>query len=173
MSTALELATAVLPNFKKNVLGGRRRTYGYYARFIGRDPAKESMVIGKAMHVIGAACIMARVPVAPIYFVERADGEWRGIFENAASESLHVRPFWTTLFVSSRIYKYTEDDFARVERLLNELIPRYFPAKWQTPHRIWTYLIYTKTQCGTTWLQRALAHYEEIITEAKRNPTKS
>src|SRR5205823_5201263 len=116
MSTALQIAADVLPHFKENVLSGRAQTYGHYARAIGRNAARESPVIGKAMHVIGAACVMARVPAAPIHYVERADGEWRGIFESAASESIHVLPAWDTLAVSAGIHKYSEKDFATIAK---------------------------------------------------------
>ena len=81
MATARELAIQVLPYFAGYVLAGHVHPYGVYAKAIGRDPAKESMVIGKAMHAIGAVCVLAAIPVAPLYFIKRADGEWRGVFE--------------------------------------------------------------------------------------------
>ncbi len=33
----------------------RSDAYGWYAKKIGRSPAKESMVVGMGMHAIGAA----------------------------------------------------------------------------------------------------------------------
>jgi hypothetical protein len=170
---ALQLATEVLPHFRANVLRGWVRTYGHYATAIGRSEAKEAIVVGKAMHLIGAACVMARVPVAPVHFVERADGEWRGIFESAASEHQHVLPAWDTLAVSSRVYSYTDQDFEKLGKVLNELIPKHFPPTWQSPKKVWLYLIHTKIEGQTTWLTRALSRYEEIIVEAKRarNPS--
>ncbi|MDH4449631.1 MAG: hypothetical protein QE265_03445 [Rhodoferax sp.] len=167
MTSALSIAAEVLPHFRANVMSNWTYTYGHYAAAIGRSAAKEGVVIGKAMHVIGAACVMAKVPVAPIHYVERADGEWQGIFERAASESIHVRPHWPTLAVSSRVHRYTDEDFNLVSRLLNELIPRYFKPEWQTPANIWIYLIHTVAENDQTWLQRALASYEEVIAKAR------
>ena len=168
MSTSLELAREVLPHFRANVLRGWVRTYGGYAAAIGRSPAKEAVVIGKAMHLIGAACVMARVPVAPIHFVERADGDWRGIFESAASESIHVLPEWDTLAVSSRIYRYTEADFAKIAKAIEQVIPKHFPAEFQSPRDVWHVLIHNKLKDGSTILERALVRYREIIEEARR-----
>ena len=168
MTTALQLAAEVLPHFTANVLGQQVHTYGFYAHAIGRDAAKESMVIGKAMHVVGAACIIARVPVAPIHYVKRADGEWRGIFERAVGESIHVLPAWDTLAISARLYKYTEADFKSIAKLLHEGIPQCFPPSWQSPSQIWKYLIYTVAEGNATWLRRALVKYEAII-DAERH----
>jgi hypothetical protein len=57
MSTTREIAIDILPHFSSNVLKGNVQTYGYYANKIGRKPEKKSMIIGPAMHLIGAACI--------------------------------------------------------------------------------------------------------------------
>ena len=111
---------------------------------------------------------MAKIPVAPIHYVERADGEWRGIFEKAAGESVHVLPAWNILAVSSRVHRYTEGDFALIEKLLNELIPKHFPQQWQTPAKIWSYLIDAKPEGEATWIQRAVAAYEQIIANARQ-----
>ena len=167
MTSALTIAAEVLPHFRANVMRNWPRTYGHYAAAIGRSAAKEGVVIGKAMHVIGAACIMAKVPVAPSHYVERADGEWQGIFESAASKAIHVRPHWTTLAVSSRIHRYSDADFNLVSRLLNDLIPKHFSPEWQTPANIWIYLIHAIAENEQTWLQRALASYEEVIAKAR------
>ena len=111
---------------------------------------------------------MARVPVAPIHYVERADGEWRGIFERAASESFHVFPAWSTLAVSAHIHTYTEEDFRLIGKVLNELVPKYFSPEWQSPRKLWVHLIYTKAEGETTWLRRALTKYEQIIEPARK-----
>src|SRR5438105_1258072 len=153
MASTLQLAAEVLPHFQENVLRGWPRTYGFYAHAIGRNQATEAMVIGKAMHAIGAACILTRVPVAPIHFVERADGEWRGVFESAWSESTHVLPAWNTLAVSARVHKYSEQDFSKIAKAI-QIIPKHFPSDWQSPQQLWNYLIYAKAEGDITWLQR-------------------
>jgi hypothetical protein len=67
MATAREIAIEVMPHFAKHVLAGQVAPYGVYAAAIGRNAAKESMVIGKAMHIIGGVCVLARIPVAPLH----------------------------------------------------------------------------------------------------------
>ncbi len=68
MSSAREIALEVLPHFAENVLAGRVLSYGYYAKAIGRDVAKESIVIGQAMHAIGGVCAIAGIPIAPLHY---------------------------------------------------------------------------------------------------------
>lgn len=46
-------------------------SYGVYAKATGWDPAKDSIVIGKAIHAIGGVCVLVGIPVAPLHFVER------------------------------------------------------------------------------------------------------
>ena len=134
MSSARELALEVLPHFRANVLARSVRTYGFYAKVIGRDAAKESMVIGKAMHAIGGTCAFIGIPVAPLYYVKRADGEWRGIFQSDSIERTHVLPHYDLLTVSARIYDYTEDDFRKIEKALRELFPKYLKPNQLSPH---------------------------------------
>ncbi|HSV50735.1 MAG TPA: hypothetical protein VLJ57_01360 [Burkholderiaceae bacterium] len=177
MATSLQIACEVLPHFEANALNGHTRTYGFYAQAIGRNPAKDAMAIGKAMHIIGAACIMAAVPVAPIHFVDRADGEWRGIFERSALERTYLLPHWDVLVVSSRAHKYTSDEFRTMAILLNDRVPTVFPEDMQTPDKIWQILIPMRDHRANgerTLLQTALIRYEQIIAEAKaRRPARS
>lgn len=163
MSDARDLALAVLPHFAVNVLARRVRPYGYYARAIGRDPAKESPVIGPAMHAIGGVCVFAGVPVAPLYFVERADLGWRAVFESDIIESKYVLPHYDNLYVSAREHNYTRDEFERVERGLRKIVPR----DW-SPHRIWYSAIFRKLEGSEqTYFERALARYDTIIEKAR------
>lgn len=161
MTSARELAIEVLPHFAKNVLAGRVHPYGVYAKAIGRDPAKESMVIGKAMHAIGAVCVLAKVPVAPLHFIKRADGQWQGVFESDYAESTYVLPHYELLYVTAREFKYSENDFARVEKGLREVLPKLSDAF--SPHDVWRWAIYTKLKDGSTPLERALESYREVL----------
>lgn len=167
MASARELAIEVLPHFAKNVLAGHVRPYGNYAKAIGRDPAKESMVIGKAMHAIGAVCVLAGIPVAPLFFIKRADGEWRGVFESNVDERTYVLPHYDLLYVTAREFEYSTNDFARIEKGLKEVLPKYLRPDQLSPHDIWHWAIYTKLKDSTTPLQRALAKYQELFERAK------
>jgi hypothetical protein len=167
MTTAREIAIEVLPHFTERVLARRVSSYGFYAKAIGRNPAKESMVIGQAMHAIGAVCVLARVPVAPLHFVERTDGDWRGVFEADPAEQIHVLPHYNLLCVTARVHKYTEKDFARVRLGLRETLPKPLRPDQMSPHDIWRLAIYSKLQDSTTPLQRALAQYQTIFDAAK------
>ncbi len=163
-----EIALSVLPHFAANVIARRIRTYGHYASAIGRDPATEGVVIGHAMHAIGAACILCRVPLAPLHFVERADGNWRGVFESNPTESIHVLPHYDVLYVAAREYGYSETDFQKVEKALREVIPKHFPSDFSSPHDLWLFSIHKKLNDGSTFFERALQHYKSIISDIKQ-----
>jgi hypothetical protein len=167
MASAREIAIEVLPHFAKSVLAGHVFPYGYNATAVGRDPATESMVIGKAMHAIGAVCVLAKIPVAPLFFIRRKDGEWRGVFESDVHESTYVLPHYDLLYVTARDFKYSESDFLRVEKGLKEVLPKYLRPDQLSPHDIWHWAIYTKLKDSTTPLEVALARYQELFDEAK------
>jgi len=65
-------------------------TYGQYAAAIEHPPARYGLAVGKAMHAIGALCVVRQLPVAPLYWVQRADGEHRGVFEQDAIERQYI-----------------------------------------------------------------------------------
>lgn len=164
MATARESALEILPFFSENVLKGVVRSYGYYASKIGRNPAKESMIVGPPMHAIGAICVIAGVPVAPLYFVEREDKTWQGVFEGDPLESIHVLPHYSRLYVVARENKYTEEDFQRIGRGLREVIPN----DW-TPHFMWHYAIVNKPKDSEqTYFERALEKYNELFEVLRR-----
>src|SRR5437016_5593051 len=125
MATAREVAVEVLPHFVTGVLAGHVYSYGYYASAIGRKAATESMVVGQAMHAIGGVCALCAIPIAPLHFVQRSDGEWRGVFESDAAESINVLPHYDLLYVTAREYKYTPEDFARLEHILRVFLPNH------------------------------------------------
>lgn len=168
MSTAREIALEVLPHFADAVLSRRVLTYGHYAKAIGRSPQKEAIAIGKAMHVIGGICVYGRIPVAPLFFVQRADGEWRGVFEEDPLEAERVLPHYNTLYVSAREYQYSEDDFRRIRRGLAEVVPN----KW-SPHFVWHFAVVNKPKGSQeTYFQHALKSYVESIEKAKAERAK-
>ena len=166
MATAREVAIEVLPHFARHVLSGDVRSYGVYANAIGRNPAKEGPVIGQAMHAIGGVCVLVGIPVAPLYFVERADGEWRGVFESDPDEQLDVLPHYDLLLVTA-IYKYQEKDFERIARAMRETLPKYLRPDQLSPHDIWHLAITEKRKDSTTPLQRALVKYRAIFDAAE------
>ena len=167
MASARELALEVLPHFRDNVLLGHVLSYGFYAKAIGRDVATESMVIGQAMHAIGGTCAFAGIPVAPLHFVKRADGEWRGIFESDASESIHVLPHYDLLCLAARIHRYTEDDFRKIEKGLREIFPQHLKPDQLSPHDIWHVAIHGKLEDSTTPFQRSLERYKSMVEAAR------
>jgi len=168
MSTAREVALEVLRHFKTAVLAGHVYTYGHYAAAIGRDAATESMVIGQAMHALGAGCVLCAVPIAPLFFVQRADGEWRGVFEADDSERIHVLPHYDLLYVTAREYVYTHRDFERLEHALRVVFPKHLKPDQLSPHDLWHVVLYAELDDDkTTIFERALSKYGERYAEAK------
>lgn len=163
MSTARELALELLPHFHAAVTARQVYTYGHYANAIGRDSASDSMAIGKAMHALGAACVLAGVPIAPLYYVERADGEWKGVFESDSSERTHVLPHYDLLYVTAREHSFTTDDFQRIDKALRVAFPKHLKPDQLSPHDLWHVLIYAKLKDGHSILEKALANYREML----------
>jgi len=162
MASAREIGLEVLPHFKENVLAGRVLPYGYYAKATGRDIATESMAIGQAMHAIGGMCAFTGIPVAPLHFVRRADGEWRGIFEADVEEKIHVWPHYDLLCLAAKCYAYTEDDFRKIDKGLREVLPRHLRPDQLSPHDIWHLAIHSRLKDSTPF-QRSLERYRQIV----------
>ena len=163
MSTAREIAIELLPSFTENVLAKRVRSYGWYAAQIGRSPAKESMVIGMGMHAIGAACVFANVPVAPLYYVERQDGEWRGVFEAGSTESIHILPHYDLLYVTAREHQYTRAELDKLDLALREVLPKILPSDYLSPHDLWQFAVHYQLENQTTpWLE-AVEYYRGVF----------
>ncbi|CAG0992689.1 hypothetical protein GPROT1_03162 [Gammaproteobacteria bacterium] len=115
------------------------------------------------MHAIGGVCVLAAVPVAPLHFVQRSDGAWRGVFEEDSSERSHVLPHYDVIYVSARDYGYSQQDFARVARGLAEVVPK----DW-SPHKIWHHAIYRKPKgASDTYFERALAKYNALVDQLR------
>ena len=161
MATEREVALEVLPHFAAHVVAKRRHTYGYYSAQVGRR-ASESVVIGKAMHAIGVACVFARVPVAPLFYVERADHKWRGIFEKDGLERTGVLPFYNLLRVTAREYDYSNNDFSMVDKVLREVLPSLLPQVMLSPHDLW-HLALSPMKDGTTFFSHAVTRYQKIF----------
>lgn len=172
MPTAREIALEFLPHFKESVLAKRVLPYGWYAEKIGRNPARESMVVGMGMHAIGAACVFAKIPIAPLYYVRRADIGWRGVFTSDLVEKEHVLPHYDLLEVTAREYKYADAELAKLDRALREVLPKILPKDYLSPHDLWHFSIYFKLKSGSTpWLD-ALAHYNQIMKTLCANRAK-
>ncbi len=163
MSSAREIALAVLPHFRSSVLARRAHNYGYYAAAIGRNPKTESMVIGPAMHAIGGICAIAGIPIAPLFFVKRQDGAWRKIFEEDPLESRDVLPHYKILYVTARDHPYSEKEFERIAKGLNEVVPK----DWG-PHLIWHVAVATKPKNSEeTYWERSLRKYQQLYEDSK------
>ncbi|NGX16158.1 hypothetical protein [Wenzhouxiangella sp. XN24] len=118
------------------------------------------------MHAIGAACVFAKIPVAPIYYVKRADGNRCGVFEEDPLENTRVLPHYNLLYVTAREYQYSAAEFGRLQRGLAEVIPN----KW-TPHFMWHVAIAAKPKgAEQTYFELALATYQKIMGRLRSEP---
>lgn len=159
MASAREIALGILDKFEERVIARGVSTYGMYAAIAGKDPTKAAMVVGPAMHAIGAACVFVCVPVAPLYYVKRADGFWRGVFEEDPLESRDVLPHYDLLYVTAREYRYSAEEFGRIRKALAEVVPN----DW-SPHIMWHVAISTKPKgFEMTYFERALRRYQELF----------
>jgi hypothetical protein len=167
MSSAREIAADVLPHFSTAVLARKQHTYAHYTRLIGRNPAKESMIVGPAMHLIGALCIISQVPVAPLYWVKRSDGEEQEVFASDAIEAEHVLPYRNMMYVVSREYSYSQSDFDAISQRLQKIIRDKWAPDW-TPHHMWHELV-SRCQKGSavTYFERARRGYEVRFDELR------
>ena len=168
MASGQELAVQLLPHFAKNVVARSQMTYGYYARAIGRNSAKESLSIGPAMHSIGAVCVIQEIPVAPLYWVRRESGEPRQVFTSDALESRDILGLgrFETMFVVAREYQYSSSDFEKIRETMEALIAE-APKNW-TPHFLWHYAIVNKPEGeDRTYLERAFTRYETLLADFK------
>ena len=66
------------------------------------------------------------------------------------SERIHVLQHYDLLYVTAREFKYSKSDFARVEKGLREILPKYLRPDQLSPHDVWHYAIYAKLKDGTT-----------------------
>ena len=123
MASAHEIAADILRSFGPNVVARRPpMTYGQYASAIVRDPAEYGLAVSKAMHAIGALCVIRRVPVALLFWVRRADEGHRGIFESDTLERQYIieSKDIDTMYVVSREYHYTTEEFEGLEAALRK-----------------------------------------------------
>ena len=167
MSTARELALDLLPHFQRAVEARHVFSYGHYANIIGRDSARDSLAIGQAMHALGAGCVLAGVPVAPLHYVEREDGGWTGIFESDSSERIHVLPHYDLLYITAREHSYTAEDFQRIDKALRVAFPKHLKPSQLSPHDLWHVLIYAKLNNGITIFSHQLEKYRAMHIELK------
>lgn len=144
-------------------------TYGQYASAIGRDPAVYGLAVGKAMHAIGALCVIRQVPVAPLFWVRRADDGYRGIFESDARERQYIVDSndIEAMYVVSREYHYTKAEFAGIETALRTSLASGNVSKW-SPHQIWhlTFVSCPKDS-ALTYYERAMQRYRELLNDMK------
>jgi hypothetical protein len=175
MATGQELALQLLPFFAENVVARHSpRSYGYYAKLIGRDPAKEAISIGPAMHAIGAVCVIQQLPVAPLHWVIRAKGEPRQVFASDVLESHHIleRGRFDTMYVVAREYRYSIAEFERLQQAMEKLINK-APPDW-TPHFLWHLAIIKKSKGeDQTFLERAMSRYELLQAQFKEERTRA
>lgn len=167
MPKATEIAIQLLPVFTEQILKKQPMSYGYYANQIGRDPAKESIVIGQAMHAIGAVCVIQKLPIVTLYFVKRADGEARQIFSSNAIEAENVLPHFNILYVVAREYNYSKEELEKLFEKMKKVFSGNLAPDWSA-HDLWKLAINKKPKdCEASYFQRALKHYEELFSNLK------
>jgi hypothetical protein len=170
MPSAHEIALDVLRSFGPNVVARRHPlTYGQYAAAIGRDPAEYGLAIGKAMHAIGALCVVRQIPVAPLYWVRRANGEDRGIFESDPLERHHIVESGdiNTMYVVAREYQYSASEFEGLEAVLKKFLASGNGTKW-SPHEIWHLTFNAKPkESNVTYYEQAMSRYRALFEQIK------
>lgn len=167
-SESREVAAQVLPHFTEAVLARKQHTYGHYARLIGRDIKKEAITIGPAMHLIGALCVIRQVPVAPLFYLKRGDGEARDVFASDSIEAKYVLPHREMLTVLSREYIYTAPDFDGVSKALQKIISDKWPP-YYSPHHMWHQLALKRPKDSKqTYFERALDKYGTLFEELRQ-----
>lgn len=175
MAAARDLALQLLPAFAESVVARHPpKTYGYFARAIGRDPATEAISIGPAMHAIGAVCVMRQLPVAPLFWVIREDGAAGQVFASDALESHHILGAgrFNTMLVVAREYQYSMAEFEGLRLTMEKLVSK-APANW-TPHFLWHMAIVRKPRGeDQTYLERAMSRYEKLLAEFKEKRARS
>jgi hypothetical protein len=165
MPSAHEIALDVLRSFGPNVVSRRHPlTYGQYAAAIGRDPTEYGLAIGKAMHAIGALCVIQQIPVAPLHWVRPADGKPLKIFESDPKERSYIVESGDIeiMRVVAREYHYRESEFKRLETALKNSLERGHLTK-MPPNELWHLTFIEKPKgLNVTYYERAMIQYREI-----------
>jgi hypothetical protein len=168
MSSAFEIAFDVLSAFGQNVVARKPPlSYGSYARLIGRAPSKDGLAIGKAMHAIGAICVVRALPVAPLHWVKREGNGERHVFESDPLERHYIleQSHYDTMFVVAREYRYSEQDFDGIEKALRVALASENPRKW-SPHKLWHRTFVTRPKDSElTYFELAMRRYEKLLAE--------
>lgn len=170
MPAAQEIARELLHCFAANVVARRSpSTYGEYAHAIGRDPADYGIAVGQAMHVLGALFVFRQIPVAPLYWVRRADNAYRGIFESDDLERHFIIESGDidVMYVVSREYHYSMAEFEELDQRLQTAFDSGKAAKW-SPHMLWRAAFSTSVPgSDLTVYRRAMARYHQIFAQLK------
>jgi hypothetical protein len=171
MASAHEIASDLLRTFAQNVVARRPPwTYGQYATALGKDPRDYGLAVGMAMHAIGAICVVRQLPVAPLFWVRRADNQDAGIFESDSLERKFVIEGgnYDTMYVVAREYRYDESEFDKLHQALEKSLASGKVNEW-SPHGIW-HLTFAKKpkDSNLTYFERAMARYRALFEEMKR-----
>lgn len=170
MPSAHEIAADVLRTFGPNVVARRSPlTYGQYASAIGRNPAEYGLAVGKAMHAIGALCVVRQLPVAPLFWVRNSNDEPRGIFESDPLEHRYIveSKDIDTMYVVAREYSYSTEEFSGLEDALRKSLSAGHVSGW-SPHELW-HLTFSKRPkaSSVTYYERAMARYRDLFARIK------
>lgn len=170
MSSIAEIAMTVFPSFSSNVLERRRATYSWYADDAGLDPARDGLLIGKAMHFIGGLCLAHQVPVAPLHWVRRGDGRRSEVFKGEDEARLILEPGDLDLLtVVAREYIYSEEELSKVGSTL-EAVATAGPSAQFSHRTLWRILL-TRAKPGAacTRYEVAVARYRDLLGAMRRS----
>ena len=170
MASAHEIAADVLRVFSENIVTRRSPwSYGQYAQAIGKNPAEYGLAIGKAMHAIGALCVVRQIPVAPLFWVRRADNGYRGIFEADQLERQYIIESGDidVMYVVAREYAYQADQLAKLSQALDKSLAKGHVQNW-SPHELWHLTFHNKVKNSQlTFYERAMNRYRELFDKIK------
>ena len=175
MASAHEIAANILRAFSENIVLRRSPwSYGQYAQAIGKNSSEYGLAIGKAMHAIGALCVVRQIPVAPLYWVRRADNGYRGIFENDQLERQYIIESGDidVMYVVSREYIYQPDELDKLSKALDKSLSKGHVQNW-SPHDLWHLTFQNRPKDSDfTFYERAMIRYRRLYEEIKLEKAK-
>lgn len=170
MASAYEIAADVLKVFSENLVARRApKSYGQYASAINKRPAEYGLAVGKAMHAIGALCVVRQIPVAPLFWVRRDDNGYRGIFESDQLERQYIIESgdFDLMYVVAREYTYQAEELDGLGRALARSLASGNILNW-SPHKLWHLTFQTKVKDSEqTVYERAISRYRELFSAIK------
>lgn len=163
-------ANLVFPSFARAVLElNSPMTYGFFANQTDLNSATDSKVLGQVMHLIGACCMLIKIPIAPLYFVRREDNKETNIFLSNDLERIQVAPHEPMLRVLAREHSYTVTEIEKLKSVLQKA-EHNRPFSEKSPHEFLEFAIKQKKEGShiTLWQEALIVYQEEYAALQKR-----